>query len=88
MIRKEPMINNGARTIVRGLVTPIDWDDDGNAVDISINSFDEQEYPVYMDINGKKLISFVRQEIEVKGRFTGAGKKRFKVQGYNLLKKK
>ena len=79
---------NGARTIVRGLVTPTDWDDDGNAVDISINSFDEQEYPVYMDINGKKLISFVRQEIEVKGRFTGAGKKRFKVQGYNLLKKK
>ena len=87
MIRKEPMINNGARTIVRGLVTPIDWDDDGNAVDISINSFDEQEYPVYMDTNGQKLISFVRQEVEVKGRFTGEGERRFKVHGFNLLKK-
>jgi hypothetical protein len=89
MIRKEPMKNeNGARTILRGLVTPIDWDDDGKAVDISINSFDEQEYPVYMDTKGKKLISFIRQEVEVKGRFMGAGEKRFKVHGYNLLKKK
>ena len=89
MTRKEPTKNgNGARTIVRGLVTPTDWDEDGNAVDISINSFDEQEYPVYMDANGKKLISFVRQEVEVKGNFTGAGEGRFKIHGYNLLKKK
>jgi hypothetical protein len=89
MIRKASMKNEKeAGTVVRGLVTPTDWDEDGNAVDISISSFDEQEYPVYMDTNGKKLISFVRKEIEVKGNFMGAGEKRFKVHGYNLLKKK
>ena len=75
-------------TIVRGLVTPTDWDDNGNALDISINSFDEKVYPVYMDTTGKKLISLVRREIEAKGIFMGAGEKRFKVHGYNLLKKK
>jgi hypothetical protein len=89
MRSKEPMTDgNGMRTIVRGLVTPTDWDDNGNALDLSINSFDEQEYPVYMDTNGKKLISFVRQEVEVKGSFMGAGERRFKIHGYNLLKKK
>lgn len=75
-------------TIVRGLVTPTDWDDNGNALDISINSFDEQVYPVFMDKTGKKLISLVRCEVEARGSFTGAGEKRFKVHGYNLLKKK
>jgi hypothetical protein len=84
-----PMTEEDAvRTIVRGLVTPTDWDDNGNTLDISINSFDEQEYPIYMDTIGKKLISLCRREVEVKGSFTGAGEKRFKVHGYNLLKKK
>ena len=83
------MINEmSEHTIVRGLVTPTDWDENGNTVDISINGFDEQEYPVYMDANGKKLISLVRREVEVKGIFMRAGEKRFKVQDYNLLKKK
>ena len=89
MKKMETMINgNGARTIIRGLVTPTDWDENGNALDISINSFDEQVHPVYMDTNGKKLIALVRQEVEVKGIFMRSGEKRFKVHGYNLLKKK
>lgn len=89
MRRKKPGINErGAHIIIRGLVTPTDWDDDGKVVDVSINAFDEEEYPVYLDTKGRKLISFVREEVEVKGILMGVGEKRLKVLSHNLVKEK
>ena len=52
-------------TTVRGIVIPVDWDKEGNAIAVAISSPDEQEYVIEQDKKGKELIGLIRQEIEV-----------------------
>ena len=52
-------------TTVRGIVIPVDWDKEGNAIAVAILSLDEQEYVIEQDKKGKELIGLIRQEIEV-----------------------
>ena len=52
-------------TTVRGIVIPVDWDKEGNAIAVAILSPDEQEYVIEQDKKGKELIGLIRQEIEV-----------------------
>jgi hypothetical protein len=54
-------------TMVRGIVIPVDWDDEGNVLAAAISSPDEQEYLIKQDAKGKELVRLMRQEIEVSG---------------------
>jgi hypothetical protein len=54
-------------TEVRGIVIPVDWDDEGNALAAAISSPDEQEYLIKQNAKGKELVRLMRQEIEVSG---------------------
>ena len=73
-------------TTVRGIVIPVDWDTEGNALAVAISSPDEQEYVIVLDEKGKELLQFIRHEIEVKCIFRKAIKNRkiITVKSYKL----
>ena len=64
---KETRVVRGDLTIVRGIVIPVEWDDEGNALATTISSPGEEEYLVEHDAKGKELLRLIRQEIEVSG---------------------
>lgn len=53
--------------VIRGVVIPMDWDDQGNVVQIAISSHDEMEYMVEKKGKGDELLAFIRKEVEVGG---------------------
>ena len=53
-------------SIVRGIVIPVEWDDNGNALSAVIMSNDEQVYRVADGEKTKELLNFL-QEIIVTG---------------------
>ena len=73
-------------TTVRGIVIPVDWDEEGNALAVAISSPDEQEYLIEQDEKGKELTGLIRQEIEVSGIVRKAikGRKTIAVKSYRL----
>ena len=75
-------------TKVRGIVIPVDWDDEGNALAAAISSPDEQEYLIELDAKGKELVGLMRQEIEVRGVVKKGikGRKTVTVRNYRLKK--
>lgn len=73
-------------TTVRGIVIPVEWDGEGNALAVAISSPDEQEYVIEQDKKGKELIGLIRQEVEVSGvvRKVIKGSKTITVKSYRL----
>jgi len=70
---------------IHGLIIPIEWDEMGNVIAISVSTFDEDEYLIEKDEIGEKLISFLRQEIEISGLYRlKGGRKIIRVKGYNV----
>jgi len=54
-------------TTIRGLVIPVEWDDEGNILNLGISTYDEDEYWIEMDQRMKQMISILRKEVEVTG---------------------
>jgi hypothetical protein len=54
-------------SMIRGVVIPMDWDEQGNVVRIAISSHDEKEYLVEKGGKGHELLAFIRKEVEVGG---------------------
>jgi uncharacterized protein YacL len=54
-------------SMIRGVVIPMEWDEQGNVVSIAISSHDETEYLVDKGGRGYELLAFVRKEVEVGG---------------------
>jgi hypothetical protein len=74
-------------SVIRGVVIPIDWDDQGNVVQIAISSHDETEYVVEGEGKGSELLAFIRKEVEVGGEIKEEDhKKVIKVKRYHLRK--
>jgi len=68
---------------VRGLIIPVDWDQEGNVVGLALSSYDEREYRIEMQDKGIELFKFVRKEVEVTGSIDEKeGKKIFNVKKY------
>lgn len=76
--------DNGLTT-VRGLITPVDWDDKGSVIGLAIETFDEDQYLLEHTEKIRELLSVLREEVEVSGEVRKAkGKKIIKVRRYNL----
>ena len=73
-------------TTIRGIVIPVDWDEDGNVLATAISSQDEHEYFVELDKKGKKMLGLIRRGIEVSGvvRKIIKGRKTITVKSYRL----
>jgi hypothetical protein len=74
-------------SIIKGVVIPMDWDDQGNVVRIAISSHDEKEYMVEREGKGGELLAFIRKEVEVGGEIREADhKKVIRVKTYQVKK--
>ena len=74
-------------SIIRGVVIPMEWDDQGNVVRIAISSHDEKEYVVEREGKGSELLAFIRKEVEVGGEIKEEDhKKVIKVKKYQVKK--
>ena len=73
-------------TTVRGIVIPVDWDEEGNALAVAILGAGEEEHFVEQDEEGKKLLKLMQQEVEVSGTVREAiqGHRTITVKGYGL----
>jgi hypothetical protein len=73
----------------RGVIIPVEWDENGNVEAIAISTHGEDEYVIEDEGKGEELKALIRQEVEVFGEVRGRGAKRFiKVTKYKVRKGK
>lgn len=79
--------SNGPPVTVRGIIIPVAWDGEGNAVSASISCPGEQEYLVQQDKKGNELLKLTREEVEITGvlKRTLKGRKTITVKAYQLV---
>ena len=52
---------------IKGIVIPVDWDEEGKVVAAAISTHNEDEYLIDNDYKGEELLHFVQEEVEVSG---------------------
>ena len=62
---------------IKGIVIPVDWDAKGNVIGMAIATHREEEYFIEDDGKAAKLISFLRQEVQISGVLKDRGGKKF-----------
>ena len=71
----------------RGIIIPVEWDENGNVVAIGISTHDEDEYVIENEGEGEELKALIRQEVEVFGEVRRRNTKRFiRVTKYKVRK--
>lgn len=72
---------------IRGIVVPVDWDTEGNAVKAAVFTSEENEYLIKENNKSKGLFELMRQEVEVTGTVREqAGQKIISVAEYQRVK--
>ena len=59
--------SENGKVIIRGLIIPSGWDEEGNVTNIAVSAFDESVYHIVKDEKGNQLIPFIRKEVEIVG---------------------
>jgi hypothetical protein len=77
LLREEPTMASGsspaakpsaaARAVLRGLVSPLEWDDEGRPLRLALLTADEGEYEVRLEGAGLLLLDLLREEVLVHG---------------------
>lgn len=77
----------GALSVLQGIVLPSKWDKDGRVMRISLNTQDEKEYIIDYSGKGKELLNHLTKKIEVEGKILQriGGAFYIKVNGYNFI---
>ncbi len=52
---------------VKGIVIPIDWDENGQILSLAIATFKEEEFLINNDHRGRDLFHFMQKPVEVTG---------------------
>ncbi|MFC1811432.1 hypothetical protein ACFL03_01945 [Thermodesulfobacteriota bacterium] len=68
MREREKKSKKFPKPTVTGILVPGKWDNNGNVVGVSIQTFDESEYVVKTYKLGKALLNFVSQTVSVTGK--------------------
>ena len=71
---------------VRGIVIPVEWDTEGNAIKTAIAATNEEEYLIE-DKNLEQFLRLVQQEVDVRGMVREqAGRRIITVERFQRLK--
>jgi hypothetical protein len=70
-----------------GIVVPVDWDEEGNALASVVSTPGEKEYLIEPDSKGKELLRLSRREVKVVGLVGGGrkGRKTISVRTFELI---
>ena len=52
---------------IKGIIIPVDWDENGKVTGVAVFTHDEDEFLVNNDVQGKKLLTQIHGELEVRG---------------------
>jgi len=63
--------------VIRGIVLPVNWDEEGNTTAMVISTHKEREYMITPDEKSLELLAFLRQEIEIVGQIETVNKKKY-----------
>ena len=63
--------------MIRGIVLPVNWDEEGNTTAMVISTHKEREYMITPDEKSLELLAFLRQEIEIVGQIETVNKKKY-----------
>ena len=71
---------------IHGIVTPYDWDEEGNIIALTISALNEEEYLIDRNTKGKELIKHLHKQVRVTGQpVKRRGNKAIKVDWYELV---
>ncbi|MEJ2656212.1 MAG: hypothetical protein P8012_03330 [Desulfobacterales bacterium] len=69
---------------IKGVLLPVNWDENGSVQDIALYADDENEYIIVKDTKSKEMIKLLRQEVELYGIVQRKkGKNIISVEGYS-----
>ena len=75
------------RVKIQGLVSPADWDEEGNVIAVSIATFDEDEYFVLRNSMGQKILPLLHKVVEIDGAVKQINKrKHIEIAEFHLIK--
>jgi hypothetical protein len=60
----------------KGIIVPVDWNEDGVAIAFAVSTFDEDEYVLEGGLSGEELMALIREEVEVLGELRIEGGKK------------
>jgi len=70
---------------IRGIVIPVEWDEEGNVVSVAVSAHDEDEYLIDGQGRGEEFKALMRREVEIRGELREERKKKIvTVKEYNL----
>jgi hypothetical protein len=52
---------------VRGILLPVDWDEDGHVIGFALSGTDEKEYQIEVNDKKAELLALLQKEVEVTG---------------------
>jgi 5S rRNA maturation endonuclease (ribonuclease M5) len=61
------MREGGKIITLRGIVIPVDWDEEGEVIAAALSTHNEEEYLIDHDHMGRKLMEYIHNEVEVRG---------------------
>lgn len=59
--------NKAHEITIKGIVTPVEWDDDDNVTAVSLEGDDEETYQIEMSAQGERLLEHVDAYVKVTG---------------------
>ena len=73
--------------MLMGIIVPVDWDEDGNALASVVSTPGEKEYLIEPDSKGKELLRLSRQEVKVVGLVgrSRKGRRTISVRAFELI---
>jgi len=73
--------------IIRGLLVPVDWDEEGNITETAVSTYFEEEYLIERNAKGEALLPFIRQKVKVIGLvgMDDRGRKVVRVEEYEVI---
>ena len=78
-------MNTTQTTTLRGIIVPEGWDDQGKVLRLAIATYDEGRVLITPDVQGIKLLSWLRKTVKLEGILTLQGPLReIAVQGFDV----
>lgn len=71
-----------------GILVPVEWNEEGNTIKVALLTAHEKEYLIRENANSRRLLSLLRQEVDVTGTVEEvAGQKVITVERCRSLKR-
>jgi hypothetical protein len=78
--------SGGVMIKTKGIIVPVDWNEEGVAVSFAVSTFDEDEYVLESRMSREEMVALIREEVEVSGELgMKSGKKTIVVSAIDIM---